>query len=91
MQTFLSAQNSRVNYRVFFLTGPPLFSTKMKKGLTSQPEALSDEGFHGTAALVGSLAIFSFSTEQEGQLKKSPCNCILTARWPAIVVNALLF
>ena len=58
MQTFLSAQNSRVNYRVFFLTGPPLFSTKMKKGLTSQPEALSDEGFHGTAALFGSLVFF---------------------------------
>ena len=43
---------------VIFLTGPPLFSTKMKKGLTSQPEALSDEGFHGTAALVGSLPFF---------------------------------
>ena len=61
----------------------------MKKGLTSQPEALSDEGFHGTAAPVGSLAIFSFSTEQGGPVEKSPC--ILTARWPAIVVNALLF
>ena len=27
----------------------------MKKRLTSQPEALSDEGFHGTAAPVGSV------------------------------------
>ena len=28
-----------------FLTGPPLFCAKMKKRLTSQPEALSGEGF----------------------------------------------
>ena len=40
------------------LTGPPLFGTKMKKRLTSQSEALSDEGFHGNAGMVGLLAFF---------------------------------
>ena len=40
----------------------------MKKA-TSQTEALSDEGSHGTAALVGSLAFFHFGTEQGSQLK----------------------
>ena len=33
----------------------------------SQPEALSDEGFHETAAQVGSLASFHFGTEQGGR------------------------
>ena len=32
-----------------------------EKSLTSQPEALSDEGFNGTAGWVGSVAFFSFS------------------------------
>ena len=46
------------------LTGPPLFGTKMKKRLTSQSEALSDKGFHGTAAPVNSsLAFFHYGTE----------------------------
>ena len=35
----------------------------------SQPETLLDEGFHGTAALVGSLAFFYFGTEEEGPVK----------------------
>ena len=47
---------------VKLLTGPPLFSTKMKK-LTRRPEDLSEEGFHGTAAPVGSLAFFHFGCE----------------------------
>ena len=54
------------------LTGPPLFGTKMKKRLTSQPEALSDKGFHGTEAAVASMAFFHFGTDMGG-LKKSPC------------------
>ena len=37
----------------------------------SQPEALLDEGFHGTAALVGSLAFSYLVTEEEGTVKKS--------------------
>ena len=40
------------------------------KRLTGQSEGLSDEGVHGTAAPVGSLAIFSFSTEQGGPVEK---------------------
>ena len=31
-----------------------------KKSLTSQPEALSDEGFHERSASAGSLAFFPF-------------------------------
>ena len=31
----------------------------------SQPEALLDEGFHGTAGLVGSLAFFLFLVAEE--------------------------
>ena len=49
-----------------------------EKSLTSQPEALSDEGFHRTAAPVGSLAVFHFGTEQvgwRGQLKNHPVFC----------------
>ena len=39
----------------------------MKKRLfTSQPEALSDEKFHGTAAPVGLLAFFHFVSDQGG-------------------------
>ena len=37
----------------------------MKK-LTRQPEDLPEEGFHGTAAPVGSLAFFHIGTEQGG-------------------------
>ena len=35
---------------------------------------LLDEGFHGRAALVGSMALFNFGTEQGGgiQLKNHP-------------------
>jgi len=43
--------------------GLSLFSTQ-----TSQPKALSDKGFHGTVAPVG-----SFNTKQGGGVKKSPC------------------
>ena len=38
----------------------------MKKRLTSQPEALSDEGYHETTPPVGSLAFFHLGTEQGG-------------------------
>ena len=39
----------------------------------SQPEALLDERFHGRAALVGSMVLFYFGTEQGGgQLKDHP-------------------
>ena len=49
--------------------GPPpalLFSKNKQnqKRQTSQPDALLDEGFYGRAALVGSLACFTFGTEQ---------------------------
>ena len=44
----------------------------MIKGQRVQPEALLDEGFHGTAALFGSLAFFYFGTEEEGTVNKSP-------------------
>ena len=42
-----------------------------KKNLTSQPEAFSDEGFHRTAAPVGSLAVFYFGTERGGGAVKN--------------------
>ena len=37
---------------------PSLVQYQHEKRLKSQPEALSDEGFHGTAAQFGSLAFF---------------------------------
>ena len=43
---------------------PPLVQYQNEKWRTSQPEALSDEGFHATAASVGSLVCFHFSTEK---------------------------
>ena len=44
----------------------------------SQLEALLDEGFHGRAALVGSLAFFYFGTEQRvGPGKNNPLVSIL--------------
>ena len=47
------------NVKGYFSNCPPLFRVKMKKANeTSQEEALSDEGFHGTAAQFGSLAFF---------------------------------
>ena len=48
------------------LTGPSFSSNKMKKKAFSRPAALSDEGFHGKAAMVGSLAFFIFGTERGG-------------------------
>ena len=36
-----------------FFTGPSFVQYQNDKRPTSQPEALLDEGFHGTAALVG--------------------------------------
>ena len=56
-------------YRVVFLAGPHLFSNKMKKAY-GPIRGLSDEGVHGTAASVGSLAIFRFSTKQGGPVEK---------------------
>ena len=43
-----------------FFNRPPWFSTKMKNSRRAiqTPEALLDEGFHGGAALVGSMASF---------------------------------
>ena len=35
-----------------------------KRSPRSQPEALLDERFHGRAALVGSMVLFYFGTEQ---------------------------
>ena len=40
----------------------PLVQCQNDKRLTTQPEALLDEGFHGKAALVGSLAISNIGT-----------------------------
>ena len=40
----------------------PLVQCQNDKRLTSQPAALLDEGFHGTPALVGSLAISNIGT-----------------------------
>ena len=36
----------------------------------SQPEALLDEGFHGTAALVGSMAFLNFAFKQWGAVTR---------------------
>ena len=47
---------------------PPFYLVQYQheKRLTSQPDALPDEGFLGTAALVGSLDFVYFGTEQGG-------------------------
>ena len=71
---------------VKLLTGPPLFSTKMKK-LTRQPEDLSEEGFHKTAAPVGSLAFFHFGCEhwtRRDQLKNHPVSYVGHIRIPVL-------
>ena len=69
------------NIQSDFFNCPPLFRVKMKKANeTSQEEALSDEGFHGTAASVGSLACFHFGTEKITLCLVSfldPCRAIL--------------
>ena len=49
----------------WFRTGPPV-QYQNEKRPTSQPKALLDEGFHGRAALVISLAFFNFCSEQRG-------------------------
>ena len=61
----------------FFSTGLPCSILKWKKRPTGKPEALLDEGFHGRAALVGSMDFFNFGTEQGGgwQLKNHPVYC----------------
>ena len=41
--------------RVIYLTSPSFVQYQNHKRPTSQPEAHLDEGFHGTAALVGSI------------------------------------
>ena len=43
-----------------------------EKRLTSQPEALSDEGYHRTTAPVGSLAFFISVMNRGDQLKTQP-------------------
>ena len=45
---------------------PSLVQYQNEKRLTRQPEDLPEEGFHGTAAPVGSLAFFHIGTEQGG-------------------------
>ena len=47
---------------------------------TNQPEAFLAEGFHGTAARVGTLEFFYFGTERGGAVKESPCICIYCVR-----------
>ena len=60
-----------------FSTAPPPFQYQHENRPTSQLEALLDEGFHGRAALVGSLAfLILVLTEQGGSgraVKKSRC------------------
>lgn len=69
----------------FFLTAP-FFSTKMK---TCQPEALLDEGFHGRAALVGSMAFFV--AKKKFNLQKSFYLFIaMTDQWLYEANNVLL-
>ena len=59
----------------------------MKKA-TSQTEALSDEGSHGTAALVGSLALFHFGTDNPilSSFKVRPAICPR----PALIGHGML-
>ena len=61
---------------VWITTSPPVQNQKEKK-----PTSQSDEEFHGTADLVGSLhGWFYFGTEQQGVLfERTPCN--LTRRY----------
>ena len=56
---------STITHSGWFLNGPPLFSTKMKK--TPRPnQRLFYERIHGRAALVGSKAFNNFGTERGG-------------------------
>ena len=50
----------------FFNLPPLIQQKKIQKGPMRQPEALLDEGFHETTALVGSLAFFHYGTDQGG-------------------------
>ena len=52
----LTDQNYVYNIQGDYFNWPPLVQYQDDETPTSQPEALSDEGFHGTSALVGSLA-----------------------------------
>ena len=54
----------------FFNLPPLIQQKKIQKGPMRQPEALLDEGFHGTAALVGSIAFLYFATKQWGSVKR---------------------
>ena len=65
---------------MIFLIGPSFVQYQNDKTPRSQPEALLDVGFHGTAALVGSLALFYFGAEQGGggQLKNHPVSSVLS-------------
>jgi len=51
----ITISSHRTTKESLFFNCPPFFSTKMK---TSQPEPFLDEGFHGRAALVGSMEFF---------------------------------
>ena len=51
---------------MIFLTGPFVQYQNVKMP-TSPPKALLDEGFHGTAALGGSLAFFLISVLNRGR------------------------
>ena len=57
-------------YTGWLLNWPFLVQYWNERRLTSQPEALSDERFYGTAFLVGSLAFYNCGTEPK---KISPC------------------
>ena len=63
-----------MKYRAIFIWSS-LVQYQNEKRLTSQLEALADEGFHGIAAPVGLLALFFISVLNKGggSVKKSPC------------------
>ena len=52
----------------FFNSPSPILQCQNDKRPTSHPEALLDVGFYGTAALVGSLAFFSFLAVQDSSI-----------------------
>ena len=61
---------------------PFLVQYQNEKRLTSQPEALSNEGFHGNAGKVGLLAFFlSILNMGRRAVKKLPCILIQCSSW----------
>ena len=73
MNLFLFLFQAYTSYRVIsFKLLPPPVQYHNEKRPASQPEPLLDEGIHGRAALVGSLAFFNFGTERGGRGTKTP-------------------